>query len=445
MNFIKIISLLSIFVLVIGCVSSDKEETKIVHAEEKVPIKVDSSKFLFDINLEDYCIDESEVNYGETLGKLLNDKGISSRVVFNLAEASKDILDVRDIKVGKPYMILSKKDSVNIPAIFVYQASAVDYYLYHFKDTIKVEHKKKEIEIRKVFASGEIQGSLSATMSRLGLSQKLVMLLADGIYPWQINFFAVQPGDKFKVIYDAKYVDGKFIGIGDLHASNFYHRNRDFYAIEFNKSYYDENSRNLRAFFLQAPVQFSRISSRYQRRRKHPVTGRIKAHKGTDFAAPKNTPIYSTADGVITHAKYKRNNGNYVKVKHNKTYTTQYLHMNKIAKGIKPGVMVKQGEVIGYVGKTGLATGYHVCYRFWYNGKQVDPFKMKFPPSKDLEEKYKAPYLKTKNKFLSILNKFSFTEGKVNVDNLFETKEIKQDSLTTDTTTINTLDSIGKE
>lgn len=381
--------------------------------EEKTKIAVDSSQFFFGINLKDYCVDESEIAYGETLGQILDNQGVSSRTIFNLANASKDILDVRDMKVGKKFMILSKKDTVNIPEIFVYQANAVDHYLYHFGDSIYVELKQKPVEIKRMFASGEIQGSLSQTMERIGLSQKLVVLLADGIYPWKINFFGIQPGDKFKVIYDAKYVDGQFIGIGDLYASNFYHRNRNFYAFEYNDSYYDEQAGNLRAFFLQAPVQYTRISSRYQRRRKHPVTGRIKAHKGTDFAAPKNTPIFSTADGVVTHAKYKRNNGNYVKVKHNRTYTTQYLHMNKIKKGIRPGVHVKQGEVIGYVGKTGLATGYHVCYRFWYNGKQVDPFKLKFPPSKPLDEKYVPAYNIVKDSLQNILDKYSFVQGKV--------------------------------
>jgi len=317
-------------------------------------------------------------------------------------------------------MILKSLDSTKTALKFVYKANPVDYYFYNFADSIFVKHKTKPIVLKRQFASGVIEGSLSQTMNKAGLSQRLVMAFADEIYPWTINFFSIQPGDKFKVIYDAKYVDGEFIGIGKVYAANFNHLKNNYYAFSFNGAgyddYFDEKGNNLRNAFLKAPVQFTRISSKFQPRRRHPVTGRIKAHKGTDFAAPKNTPIFSTADGIITHAQYKKFNGNYVKIRHNATYTTQYLHMNKIAKGMQPGKKVKQGEVIGYVGKTGLATGYHVCYRFWVNGKQRNPFKVKLPPSKPVEDKYRAAFNSVLEKYKYVLDRYDFKTGKTHLN-----------------------------
>lgn len=396
---------------------SNDQNNSTVEIVVEPEIKIDSSKLFFDLHLDSFQVVESEIQYGETLGEILNDHGVNHTKIHYLAKASEPVFNVKDFKVGKKYLILKSLDSNATALKFVYQANPVDFYFYNFEDSIYVEQKSKPVEIRKEFASGIIEGSLSQSIENAGLSQKLTHILADNIYPWTINFFKVQPGDKFKIIYDAKYVDGEFIGIDQVIASNFNHFNSDYYAISFEgggfTDYYDEEGNNLRNAFLKAPVQFSRISSKFQRRRRHPVTGRVKAHKGTDFAAPKNTPIFSTADGIVTHAQYKRYNGNYVKVRHNSTYTTQYLHMNKIGKGIKPGKRVKQGEVIGYVGKTGLATGYHVCYRFWVNGVQSDPFKVKLPPSKPIEKQYKAAYDSVMVNYKSILDGFDFRTGKV--------------------------------
>jgi len=383
---------------------------------------IDSSDLFFGYNLDSFHVVQKTINYGETLGGILNNHGVNFTKINELAKASKPVFDVRNFKVGKEYIILKSLDSNKTALKFIYKANPIDYYFYNLSDSIFVEHQTKPIVLKRLFASGVIEGSLSQTMNKAGLSQRLVMAFADEIYPWTINFFNIQPGDKFKVIYDAKYVDGAFVGIGKIYAANFRHLKNDHYAINFNgagfEDYYDDEGNNLRMAFLKAPVQFTRISSKFQPRRRHPVTGFVKAHKGTDFAAPKNTPIFSTADGTVTHAQYSKFNGNYVKVKHNSTYTTQYLHMNKIAKHMKPGKKVKQGEVIGYVGKTGLATGYHVCYRFWVNGKQRDPFKVKLPPSTPIEEQYKAELFASIAHYKTIFNQYNFKNGKVFLDEI---------------------------
>ncbi|MGB0428203.1 MAG: peptidoglycan DD-metalloendopeptidase family protein [Flavobacteriales bacterium] len=399
----------------------DKPETTL---NLELPEPVDTSRLFFDMHLDSFQVLEDEFKYGETLGKVLNDNGVSHQKVHYLAQASKDIFDVRDLKVGRPYKLFQPLDTAKTPEVLAYHANATDVYFYHFGDSIFVEKKSKPVDIRLEFASGIIESSLSQTMEKAGLSQRLVLALADNIYPWTINFFSVQKGDKFKVLYLAKYVEDEFIGVDRVLASNFNHFDNDFYAFSFDNEgfddYYNDEGKNLRNFFLKAPVQYSRISSRYQKRRRHPVLGKIRAHKGTDFAAPKNTPIYSTADGIVTHARYKGGNGNYVKVKHNATYTTQYLHMNKFAKGIKPGKKVSQGQVIGYVGKTGLATGYHVCYRFWYKGKQVDPFKVNLPPSEPISDDLRPQYELVRDQYKTILDAHGWETPKLELDPLPE-------------------------
>ena len=285
--------------------------------------------------------------------------------------------------------------------------SSIDYVVFDIRDTIDVFLGQKEVEVKTREASGQIESSLWNSLVENKMSPALVMELSS-IYAWTIDFFRIQKGDYFKVVYEEKYVEGEFIGIGRVYAALFNHANEDFYAFYFEEEenygdYFDDEGAALRKAFLRAPLNYSRISSSFSKRRKHPVTGRIKAHLGTDYAAPTGTPILSTANGTVTEARYKRNNGNYVKVRHNSTYSTQYLHMSKIKSGIRPGVYVKQGEVIGYVGSTGLATGPHVCYRFWKNGRQVDPYKQKLPPSKPVKKENLEAYTMLKDSMMNVI------------------------------------------
>ena len=234
------------------------------------------------------------------------------------------------------------------------------------------------------------------------------------VYAWQIDFYHIQKGDKYKVIYEEKYVDNRPVGIGNVLGAYFNYHGEEFYAIQFDdgggEQYFDESGKSLRKAFLKAPLKFSHITSRYSMHRYHPIEHRVKPHLGTDFAAPTGTPIHSTGDGIVTEATYSRFNGNFVKIKHNSVYSTQYLHMSKIASGIHPGVAVKQGQVIGYVGMTGEATGPHVCYRFWKNGRQVDPFRQKFPSSKPVNTEYAAQFDSTKELIIGELDTIQFQD-----------------------------------
>lgn len=349
----------------------------------------------FGIDAEGYNVIKGKIRPNQFLADILLPLNVSYQEIANLAEKSRRVYDIRKLNSGKDYTLICTEDSNQKALFFIYELSAVDFVVYDLTDTISIYRGSRPIKIEERTASGVIESSLYMTLMNQGLSPALAMEMAD-IYAWSIDFYRIQKGDYFKLVYTVKKVEDQVVGIDNIQAAVFNHFDSPYYAFEFSQSdqtdYFDEHGNSLRKAFLQAPLKFSRISSGYSKRRFHPVQKRYKAHLGTDYAAPSGTPIMSVGDGIITEAQYKRYNGNYVKVKHNGTYTTQYLHMSKIADGIKPGTRVRQGQIIGYVGSTGLATGPHVCFRFWKNGEQVDHRREKLPPSLPIKEEYKNDY-----------------------------------------------------
>lgn len=337
----------------------------------------------------DYSVHSDRIHKNEFLADMMGGCNIDYQTVAALVEKTKGVFDVRKMQYNRPYTVLCAKDSERAE-FFIYEHDPLETVIFDLRDTLNVVLYEKEIDTLIREASGVINYSLYQTLVDQNLSRNLVAEM-ENVYAWAIDFFRIQKGDRFKVVYEELYADGEFVGVGSVRSAVFDHSDQPFYAIYFDHEdlevgdYYDEKANSLRKTFMKAPVKYSRISSRYSSNRRHPVLGYRKAHLGTDYAAPTGTPIYSTANGTISKRGYTRGNGNYVKVKHNSVYSTQYLHMSKIAKGIKVGTRVKQGQVIGYVGSTGLATGPHVCYRFWKNGKQVDPYKQKLPAAKPLK------------------------------------------------------------
>ena len=362
----------------------------------------------YGIVTDSFQVTRGIIKPGQVLGEILYRNHIDHTQIDKIVKASKGIFDVKRAKAGQPFTVFCTKDSNAIAKCFIYEESATNYIVFDLRDGIQVYRGEKEVEIRMRTASGEITSSLWNAIMDNNMSPALVMELSN-IYAWTIDFFRIQKGDKFKVFYEERFVEDEFVGIGRVWAAKFIHQGEDFYAFYFREEgenfgdYFDEESKTLRKAFLRAPLNFSRISSKYSKRRRHPVTGRVKPHLGTDYAAPKGTPILTTANGSIVVASYTRNNGNFVKIRHNNTYTTQYLHMSKIKSGIRKGVHVKQGDIIGYVGSTGLATGPHVCYRFWKNGRQVDPYKEKLPPSEPMKEQSKEPFQWVKDSLIQYL------------------------------------------
>ena len=352
----------------------------------------------FGYTLNDYHVVKDTVKSGDSFGTILEKNNLFYPQIFNIVQKAKQVYDVRKINIGKPYTILFSKDSLKSPKLFVYQPNPIDYVLVSLTDSLWAEKKSKAVKLIEFKAQGTITSSLSETMEEEKLSPLLSNELSE-IYAWTIDFFRLEKGDKFKIIYTGKFVDDSiYVGLNRIHSAFFEHRKTPFYAIEFETDpkrgiyeYFDENGKNLRRAFLRSPVQFSRISSRYNLKRKIAYYGRIRPHLGTDFAAPVGTAIRATASGTVVKSGYTRGNGNYVTIKHNSTYSTQYLHMKK--RGVKKGQFVTQGDYIGSVGMTGNTSGPHVCYRFWKNGKQVDPLRQKLPEAKPISQNLKDKYL----------------------------------------------------
>jgi murein DD-endopeptidase MepM/ murein hydrolase activator NlpD len=285
--------------------------------------------------------------------------------------------------------------------------------VFDLNDSLQIYEDSKPVEVSTNSFSASINHSLFTSLSENGASIELAVKLSQ-IFAWQVDFYAIQKGDRFKVIYEEKSVGDKIIGIGDIVGAYFQHRGTDYYAIPFEQDsvlqFFDQNGNSLRKAFLKAPLEFSRISSRFSKNRFHPILKRNKPHLGTDYAAPHGTPIRTIGDGIVLEAGYSGGNGNYVKIKHNSTYITQYLHMSRFAQGIRKGVSVKQGQVIGYVGSTGLATGPHLCFRFWKNGVQVDPYKEVNPPSYPVKPNLMAQFDSVKTRIMTELDMIGFQQ-----------------------------------
>ena len=354
----------------------------------------------YGFNLNNFKVINDTIRRGENFSEILDRNHIEYPKVLEIVSKIKDTFNVRRMKSGTPYTVLAKKDSTEKAQVFIYKHSQVRYTVVDFKDSIPTAYNgRKPIRTELKTASGMIKSSLSEAVEEQGLSSYLTFKMADDIYAWTIDFSRLQKGDKFKLIYEQLYINDTIpVGIGEIKASYFEHGGRPFYAFKFIadstlniSDYFDDKATNLRRQFLKMPIKFGRLSSRYNLRRRIALYGnKIRAHKGTDFAASIGTEIMATANGTVSESRRKGGNGNYVKIRHNSTYSTQYLHMSRRA--VKVGDVVKQGDVIGYIGMTGNTSGPHVCYRFWKNGVQVDPLRQKLPAAEPMKETVKPAY-----------------------------------------------------
>ena len=374
----------------------------IYDSEEDIPVvTVQNDYFKFGYNLNNYMVVNDTVRSGDSFGVLLERNHLFYPQIHHIAEKTKVVFDVRQLRIGKPYTVLYSKDNTKTPLVFIYELNKIEYLVVEFCDSIIAYKERKPVKVIEKEAFGVIESSLSETMEAQGLPTQLIYDMSDDIYAWTIDFFRLQKGDNFKVIYKERFVDDSiYAGIETIEAAFFEHKGESFYAFNYiNKDsknstdYFDESTKSLRKAFLKGPVQFSRISSRFNLKRRIAYYGnKVRPHKGTDFAAPIGTPILATANGTVTESTRKGGNGKYVKIRHNATYSTQYLHMSK--RLVKVGDYVKQGDVIGKVGMTGNTGGPHVCYRFWKNGRQVDPLRQKLPDAKasspDLKPDFQA-------------------------------------------------------
>lgn len=390
-----------ILALTFSCKENKDSATGLSEAKKEiatiVPVKKPVVK-QFGFDLDEFTVQQDTVRRGDSFGELMLQHKVEYPKIYKISQEYRDTFDVRKIRVGNPYLILKSKDTTQGAQVFIYENDPINYTVVDLRDSVKAYRNKKEVKYVEREASGVIETSLSEAILDQGIDYNITNNLSE-VYAWTIDFFRLQKGDKFKVIYKEKYInDSIYAGAEPIQAAYFEHEGQPIYAFAYENDslksivdYYDEAANNLRRTFLRAPVQFSRISSRYNLKRRIRYYGnRVRPHRGTDYAAPVGTPIMATADGKVVESTRKGGNGKYVKIRHNGTYDTQYLHMKK--QKVKRGDYVKQGDVIGWIGMTGNTSGPHVCYRFWRNGRQVDPLKEKLPLAEPLAETLQPDY-----------------------------------------------------
>lgn len=413
----RLIALTVIAASFLGCKNNNQIEEN-SHKEELAEV-IEKDHYEFGFNLNNYIVKRDTIKKGDSFGEILERNNIGYPKIFHIAEKAKDTFDIaRRLIPGKPYTLLCTKDSLEVPTTFIYQPNLEEYVVIKFKDSIEAYTSRKPIKYVEKTATGIIENNISLTLDELGLSPVLANIMADNIYAWSIDFRRLMPGDRFKVIYTDKYIDDSiYAGVHDVKAAYFEHNGDSLYAFQFEtdavkgvKDYFNEEAKNMRRAFLKSPLKFGRLSSRYNLKRRIAYYGnRVRPHKGTDFAAPVGTPIMATANGTVIESTRRGGNGKYVKIRHNATYTTQYLHMSR--QNVKKGQYVKQGDIIGYIGMTGNTSGPHVCYRFWKKGRQVDPFKQKLPEAEPISDSLKQKYLEYIKPIKERLDKIYFLEA----------------------------------
>lgn len=385
--------------------SAEKDSLSAAPVKKPAPV-------IFGIPTDSLEIVEGVVARGESLSDILSNYNISATTMHYLEQKARNVFNVRHINARKNYILLHALDSAQTARYFIYQPNELEFVIYDLRGELNVTRSKREVKTVEQELAGRIEGSLYESMLRAGGTAQLVNKFAD-VYEWRLNLNLIQPGDTFKLIFEEKQVDGNTIGYGELKAAFFEHDGQPLYAIAFDQgngiSYFDQEGKSLKKAFLKEPLEYTRISSRYSKKRFHPVQRRYKAHLGTDFAAPRGTPVRSVGDGVVLEATYNRGNGYFVKIRHNRTYTTQYLHLSRFAKGLRRGNRVRMGQTIGYVGSTGLSTGPHLCYRFWKNGRQVDALRVKLPAAESVKKKNRQAFLAAKEALVKRMEALEIT------------------------------------
>ena len=352
--------------------------------EDTVPLPPDA----YGIPMAGYFLEHGTVRNGETFGALLTARGVDQSSIHGLVELASPHFDVRRMRAGHPYAFIFQEENTLSPAYFVYEADPVRYVVFHLRDSLAVNLGERPVTVEERSIACKVTGALYNDLAEAGADPQLAMQLAD-VFAWTVDFYRIQKEDVFSVVYRERTVDGERYGPPEIVGARYISNGRVQEAYRFAQTdgveqYFDHEGQSLRKAFLQAPLKFSRISSGFSSRRLHPVQRVMKAHLGTDYAAPYGTPILAVGDGIVERTGRTGGNGNFVKIRHNGTYSTQYLHMRKIL--VKEGAAVQQGQVIGEVGSTGLATGPHVCFRFWKNGVQVDHRKEELPNTEPLAQ-----------------------------------------------------------
>lgn len=400
----KIIYLISIVIVISSCNTPAEKpvEEKKVDSIVEIP-----EKKMYGIVIDTFLFEHGEVENNKSLGQILAEMGVDGNTIHKISVLSDTVFDLRKIKAGNSYTSMYSKDTLQKLKYFIYEINQVDFMVIDLVDSVRVYKDKKEVKIIEKVGEGIITTSLWNTMVEQKINPVLALDLSD-IYAWTIDFFGLQTGDSFKVVYDEEIVDTVNVGINKIKYAEFTHYGKKIYAIPFMQdsvlSFYDENGQSLRKAFLKAPLRFSRISSRYSNSRMHPVLRIARPHHGVDYAAPIGTPVVSIGDGVVLKKENSGGAGNMVKIRHNSIYTSAYLHLSKYGPGISVGSRVTQGQIIGYVGSSGLSTGPHLDFRVYKNGGPVDPLKVESPSVDPVHEKLMPEFNIVKDSVIKALN-----------------------------------------
>ena len=378
-------------------------------------IAVDSSTIYPSLDSLDFK--EGKVRNGQFFSTLLTSLGLSAGEAYNLTQACGEVFDVRTLRVGNTYKAYYSQRLEYL----VYDRDRTSQIIFQCQPPYEVSIYEKPITVEQRYADVTISNSLWVDMTDAGVSPNLILSLSD-IYAWTVDFFGLQKGDRFRVLYDEKMCDGEVISVDTVRYAVFTHNGSDLPAVMYNQKdggniYWNEKGESMRKAFLKAPLHYSRISSGFSNARRHPVTRKVQPHYGVDYAAPAGTPVMSIGDGVVTSVKYEGAGGNVVRIKHNSVYSTAYLHLSKYAKGLKAGQRVRQGEVIGYVGSTGRSTGPHLDFRVWKNGSPINPLKMDSPPAEPLNGEHKDAFNSASEKYKAQIDTI---QAQVMVKSLFE-------------------------
>ena len=410
-HFCVLILIIAVSLFAIACERSArpvtiKETTSIdTNSFNRIP----ATNKLYGLPVDSYNIVTGHIKQNKFLSDILAENGVSYDTINKIIRNSTDVFDVRNLRAGSNYQIFSKIDSTAKVCYFVYEHDLQTYYIFSLVDSLNITLFKPQTHTEIKFASGTIETSLWDAINKYGYNPFLAIELSE-IYAWTIDFFGLQKGDKFKVIYQEVFVGDQSLGISEIFGASFNHGGTDIEAIPFlhdsTSGYFDKEGNSLRKAFLKAPLRFSRISSRFSSARRHPILRIVRAHYGVDYAAPEGTPVQAIGDGRVSMAGTENGSGRIVKITHNSVYSTAYMHLSRFGEGIVAGAYVKQGDIIGYVGTSGLSTGPHLDFRFYKNGSPVDPLKIEAPPIEPVSETEMARFEKIKTATLDLLNTF---------------------------------------
>lgn len=406
-KFRLVVSGLMLIIIIMASCSNFKKEEK-----PAPPVVVEEPELKYGLPVDSFYIETGKVGSGQHLSSILSRYGVGLGTIDTLARKSAGVFDLRKIREGNNYTVFQSLDSLKKPEYFVYEISPVHYAVFQLSDSLRVFAGQKEVKYVVKKSQGVIESSLWNTMKANNIDPMLALNL-ENVYAWTIDFFSLQKGDRFRLVYDEIYVDSVSIGINNIYAAQFDYYGKEIYAFRFAKNdsvgYYNEKGENLQKEFLKAPLKFYRISSGFSSGRMHPILRIVRPHHGVDYAAPKGTPVMSIGEGTVISKGWAGGGGNTIKIRHNSAYTTQYMHLSGYGDGVSVGARVRQGQVIGFVGSTGLSTGPHLDFRVYRGGSAVNPLTIESPPARPVDQQYMPEYTAMKD---SLLNELKSIEWK---------------------------------